>query len=161
MSQKTNNQTAAREAGQNSYRFQNLNDSQRQQAVRMALKDGRPNCIGLRFTLDRMGNVNGYRDEYPHIPHHHKEMHCDPQALIQPVVEEKETREDKARRILREHNYRLIATTTMHSQSKLELYGGPKGTVILQIWNENNGVTMYADWPLGTTWEQTEIALSK
>jgi hypothetical protein len=42
---------------------------------------------------------------------------------------------------------------------RFEIWGGPKGTLILQIWKDGNGVSAYADWPLGHTFTELEKAL--
>lgn len=64
--------------------------------------------------------------------------------------------------LLADHGYRVQSTTTMRSGGSLHIFTGPKGSVIVQTYAEAaDGVTMYADWPLGTTWEQTEIALAQ
>ncbi len=70
--QNTDFTNSAQDAGQkkNYYRFANLNEGQRQQAIKLATADNRPNCVGLCFTLDGMGNVNGFRDELRPMPHH-------------------------------------------------------------------------------------------
>jgi hypothetical protein len=68
------------------------------------------------------------------------------------------TRSIRAAQILRAHGYRQGASHQVKG-SRLDFYAGPRGNVIVQVWPEGNGVTMYADWPLGMTWEQTELAL--
>lgn len=50
-------------------RYSQLTTNQRQQAVDLAVADGRPNCIGLRFHLDPVGIVVSFTDSTPRIPH--------------------------------------------------------------------------------------------
>lgn len=50
-------------------RFSQLSAEQRQQAIRLASADGRPNCIGLHFTLDENGNVTRFADYMPDVRH--------------------------------------------------------------------------------------------
>lgn len=68
------------------------------------------------------------------------------------------SRSIRAASILRAHGYRQGASHQVKG-SRLDFYSGPRGCVIVQVWPKGNGVTMYADWPLGLTWEQTELAL--
>lgn len=68
------------------------------------------------------------------------------------------SRSIRAASILRAHGYRQGASHQVKG-SRLDFYSGPRGNVVVQVWPEGNGVTMYADWPLGLTWEQTELAL--
>lgn len=64
----------------------------------------------------------------------------------------------KAHKLLTSRKYRL--QTAVHGpNSLLEFYAGPKGSVILQTWPDGNGVTVFADWPLGVTWGEIEKAL--
>lgn len=70
------------------------------------------------------------------------------------------TRSMRAAQILRAHGYRQGASHALKG-SRLDFYSGPLGNVIVQVWPEGNGVSIYADWPLGLTWEATEIALEK
>lgn len=69
---------------------------------------------------------------------------------------------ERAIATLRKCGYRQQSTTAMRSGGRLLIFTGPKGAVIVQTFpNASDGVTMYADWPLGTTWEAIEIALTK
>jgi hypothetical protein len=44
-------------------------------------------------------------------------------------------------------------------ENRFEIWAGPKGTLILQFWGDGNGVSAYADWPLGHTFTELEKAL--
>lgn len=65
-------------------------------------------------------------------------------------------RTERVRALLRQAGYRMIKHQGAHT--RLEFWSGKKGTVIVQDWGAD-GCTTYADWPLGTTFEQLEIAL--
>lgn len=73
-------------------------------------------------------------------------------------------RHKKMRDLLTTHNCHRIAefagpetTDPCH----MELWGVPhRGTLILQFWSEG-GVSTYADWPTGVTWEELETFLSQ
>lgn len=49
---------------------------------------------------------------------------------------------------------------TLSNQSALEWWTVPaRGVIVCQFWLDGNGVTMYADWPLGHTWDELERAI--
>ncbi len=78
------------------------------------------------------------------------------------AINYKDPRHLRARNLLRDRaGYRLIAQSNCDWTSEpatIQIWAGRKGTVICQYW-EGGGVTMFADWPLGNTWEETEKAL--
>lgn len=44
-------------------------------------------------------------------------------------------------------------------ESHFEVWGGRKGTLIMQVWKDGNGCSTYADWSLGHTFDQLKEAL--
>lgn len=70
-------------------------------------------------------------------------------------------RHNRGREMLAKHGYRCIngcVGPQATEKNTLEFYTGPKGTIILQFW-EDGSVTTFAEWPLGHTWEELEEAL--
>lgn len=71
----------------------------------------------------------------------------------------------RAHRILTERNYLLqsAAACEINGPGLLELYTGPKGCILLHTRfthsSGTTGVQLFADWPLGVSWEHLEDAL--
>lgn len=66
-----------------------------------------------------------------------------------------------ARNILGRHGHCLNACDGPKAaqKSRLEFWSCPKGVVIAQFWADG-GVTTFADWPLGHTWEDFEKSVT-
>jgi hypothetical protein len=47
----------------------------------------------------------------------------------------------------------------INPEIRFEIWAGRRGTLILQVWKDGNGVSAYADWPLGHTFTELEKAL--
>ncbi len=45
------------------------------------------------------------------------------------------------------------------SEDCFQVWAGRKGTLILQVWKDGHGVSTYADWALGHTFEELKAAL--
>lgn len=71
-------------------------------------------------------------------------------------------RSAKAVELLLKAGCRCLNTCTgpkTFTKNRLEFWGVPnRGVVILEIW-EDGSVSSFADWPLGTTWEDFEKAI--
>lgn len=82
------------------------------------------------------------------------------------ALENQEKIETTAREILRKKGFRPVSEipspkgrNVICHWSRLEIWTGPKGVVIMQHWKDGSGVHCYADWPLGNTWEELDAAL--
>jgi len=65
----------------------------------------------------------------------------------------------KAHKMLTDHGYRCNWSVITDPNLCLEHYSGPKGSVILQTYDNHNGVNLYADWAIGHKWTEVEEAL--
>ncbi len=73
---------------------------------------------------------------------------------------------DKTCDILRESGYNRLSEFKRAKlagytipESHFEIWAGRKGTIIMQVWNDGNGCSTYANWPLGHTFEALKEAL--
>lgn len=72
----------------------------------------------------------------------------------------KETAADKARDILRAAGFTRGADITGPNGSVMQFFHrGNTGTVILQSFDAGESVITYADWPMGTTFDELAAAL--
>jgi len=74
---------------------------------------------------------------------------------------------DQTVAILREAGYQRLSDFNRERlpgyiipETHFEVWGGAKGTLILQVWKDGNGVATYADWPLGHTFDELKAAIA-
>lgn len=67
--------------------------------------------------------------------------------------------------ILREAGYQRLdsfsrgPTFARPPEDHFEIWAGRKGTLILQVWSDGNGVATYNNWSMGYTFDQLKAAL--
>lgn len=78
------------------------------------------------------------------------------------------TRHEQFKAIMREAGAHLLTgcggpgSDDPHAvnKSRLEFWAVPgKGVVIAQIWDDKDGISTFADWPLGVTWDELRDAI--
>jgi hypothetical protein len=70
----------------------------------------------------------------------------------------------KTHSILESKNYHMVDCVAPPSRLyshwlRLEIWTGPKGVLIVQVWKDDNGCSTYANWPTGNTFDELEAML--
>lgn len=73
---------------------------------------------------------------------------------------------DRTEKALRDAGYRCQDDFVRKPESgyvypeiRFEVWTGPKGVVIVQVWKDGHGCEAYANWPLGSTSDDLKAAL--